>query len=62
MSVAELAPSQSPSFEEEEPAEKTMTLMEHLQELRFRLTVSVISIVVGMIPGWFLSGLVIGLL
>jgi len=31
-----------------------MTIMEHLQELRFRLAVSAGAVVVGMIPGWFL--------
>lgn len=58
MSVAELsqpmASSSSEREEEEEAGEKTMTIMEHLQELRFRLAVSAGAIVVGMIPGWFL--------
>ncbi|MGH2520196.1 MAG: twin-arginine translocase subunit TatC, partial [Chloroflexota bacterium] len=33
-----------------------------LEELRFRLTISVIAILLGMIPGWFLSDGVISLL
>ncbi len=61
MSVADLVPGTSSTGDQEEP-EKTMTIIEHLEELRFRLTVSVISIVVGMIPGWFLSDGVITLL
>jgi len=39
-----------------------MTILEHLEELRFRLTISVIVILLGMIPGWFLSDGVISLL
>jgi sec-independent protein translocase protein TatC len=55
MSVAEFSqPMVSAPAEQEESGEKTMTIMEHLQELRFRLAVSAGSIVVGMIPGWFL--------
>jgi sec-independent protein translocase protein TatC len=57
MSVAELSqPRVSvPIDEEEQPGEKTMTIMEHLQELRFRLAIGAGSIVAGMIPGWFLT-------
>src|SRR5438874_6793831 len=63
MSVAELSqPMASSSSKEEEPGEKTMTIMEHLQELRFRLAVSAGSIVVGMIPGWFLFDWVFGIM
>ena len=51
-----------PVEEEEEAGEKTMTIMEHLQELRFRLAVSAGAIVVGMIPGWFLFDSVFALL
>jgi sec-independent protein translocase protein TatC len=57
MSVAELSQpvaSSPEEEEEEETGEKTMTVMEHLQELRYRLAVSAGSIIVGMIPGWFL--------
>jgi sec-independent protein translocase protein TatC len=60
MGVAELAQQRVSSPVEHEPAEKTMTIIEHLQELRFRLTVSVIAIVGGMIPGWFLYDVVFG--
>ena len=38
----------------EHEGEKTMTIMEHLQELRMRLAVSAGSIVLMMVPGWFL--------
>jgi sec-independent protein translocase protein TatC len=55
MGVAELSqPLAGASAQEEEAGEKTMTIMEHLQELRFRLAVSAGSIVVAMIPAWFL--------
>jgi sec-independent protein translocase protein TatC len=64
VSVAELSQpmASAPANEEEEAGEKTMTIMEHLQELRFRLTVSAGAIVVGMIPGWFLFDWVFGIL
>jgi sec-independent protein translocase protein TatC len=64
MSVAELSQPMAsvPVHEEEEAGEKTMTIMEHLQELRFRLAVGAGSIVVGMIPGWFLFDTVFGIL
>ncbi|HLY67587.1 MAG TPA: twin-arginine translocase subunit TatC [Chloroflexota bacterium] len=39
-----------------------MTILEHLQELRFRLAVSAGSVVVGMIPGWFLYDRVFAIL
>ena len=56
MSVAELSQPMvsAPAEEEEQPGEKTMTIMEHLQELRFRLALGAGAIAVGMIPGWFL--------
>jgi sec-independent protein translocase protein TatC len=66
MSVAELsqpmASSSSEEEEQEETGEKTMTIMEHLQELRFRLAFSAGAVVVGMIPGWFLFGWVFAIL
>ena len=55
MSVAELSqPMAGVPPAEEEAGEKTMTIMEHLQELRFRLTVGAGAVVLGMILGWFL--------
>ncbi len=61
MGVAELAqPVVSPV--EDEAGEKTMTIMEHLQELRFRLAFSAGAVVVGMIPGWFLNDWLLGVL
>jgi sec-independent protein translocase protein TatC len=35
------------------PPDGTMTLFEHLRELRYRLIVSVLAIIVGMIVAWF---------
>src|SRR5713226_9570720 len=64
MSVAELSQPMvsAPADEEEATAEKTMTIMEHLQELRMRLAVGAGAIVVGMIPGWFLFDSVFGIM
>jgi len=38
-----------------EPDPKLMTFVEHLQELRRRLIISILAIVAGSIVGWFLS-------
>jgi sec-independent protein translocase protein TatC len=46
----------------ERAADGSMTLMEHLRELRDRLFKAVVGIVVGMIIGWFLSDFVLNLL
>lgn len=66
MSVAELSqPAMAATAEEpreDDAGEKTMTIMEHLQELRFRLAVGAGAIVVGMIPGWFLFDWAFGVL
>ncbi|HJV15399.1 MAG TPA: twin-arginine translocase subunit TatC [Propionibacteriaceae bacterium] len=35
------------------PADGTMTLFEHLRELRYRLVVSILAIIVGMVVAWF---------
>jgi sec-independent protein translocase protein TatC len=35
------------------PADGTMTLFEHLRELRYRLIVSILAIIVGMVVAWF---------
>ncbi len=43
-------------------AEGTMTLVEHLEELRFRLLVSLGTILVGAVVGWFLFDRVVDLL
>jgi sec-independent protein translocase protein TatC len=61
MGLAELTQPMAPS-EEDESGEKTMTIMEHLQELRLRLTIGAGSIVLGMTPGWFIAPWVISLL
>jgi sec-independent protein translocase protein TatC len=39
-----------------------MTVVEHLEELRYRLIVMVVAVAVGMIPGWLLYGPVLHLL
>ena len=57
MSVASPARAQ---FKEPDP--KYMTFVEHLEELRHRLIVSVIAIGVGSVAGWFLAKHVISLL
>src|SRR5438067_11498810 len=63
MSVAERSqPMASSPPDEQETGEKTMTILEHLQELRFRLAIGAGAIVVGMIPGWFLFDWVFGIL
>jgi len=46
----------------ERAADGSMTLMEHLRELRDRLFKAVVGVVAGMIVGWFLSDLVLNLL
>jgi sec-independent protein translocase protein TatC len=35
------------------PPDGTMTLFEHLRELRYRLIVSALAIIVGMVVAWF---------
>lgn len=42
--------------------EGTMTLVEHLEELRTRLVVSMVAIAIGSIVGWFLYDIVVKLL
>jgi sec-independent protein translocase protein TatC len=46
----------------ERAADGSMTLMEHLRELRDRLFKAVLGVVAGMILGWFLSDFVLNLL
>src|SRR5437868_14052503 len=54
MSMAELAQPLVRTPEVEQEGEKTMTIMEHLQELRMRLAVSAGTVALAMIPAWFL--------
>jgi sec-independent protein translocase protein TatC len=42
--------------------EGTMTLVEHLEELRSRLVISAVAIAIGSVFGWFLYGRVLDLL
>jgi sec-independent protein translocase protein TatC len=39
----------------DEPGEKVMTLVEHLSELRFRIFVALLAVVLGAGVGWYLS-------
>src|SRR3989304_4326336 len=41
-------PEPAPAVPEPETGEKYLTLMEHLQELRYRLTVSAVGVVLGL--------------
>ncbi|MCL4541326.1 MAG: twin-arginine translocase subunit TatC [Chloroflexi bacterium] len=52
---SEQEPPPPPSGENAEEDSKSMTLIEHLEELRQRMTISAISIIVGAIIGWFLA-------
>ena len=47
-------PPAAPPPDDEEEAGATMTIIEHLEELRHRVTISAISIVVGAVIGWFI--------
>ncbi len=47
---------------EGEPGEKYLTLVEHLQELRYRLTVSAVAVVVGVAISFYFSGSLIDFL
>lgn len=47
-------PPSAPPPDEGEEEGATMTIIEHLEELRHRITVSAISIVVGAVLGWFI--------
>jgi sec-independent protein translocase protein TatC len=53
-----------PKIRRREPEERagTMTLMQHLQELRQRLIVSIYAVTGGAVVGWFLYGSVVNLL
>lgn len=47
-------PPATPPPDEGEEAGATMTIIEHLEELRHRITISAISVVVGAVIGWFI--------
>lgn len=50
------------SEEEEEEDESSMTVIEHLEELRWRIIVSMVAVLIGSIAGWFLANPAIELL
>jgi sec-independent protein translocase protein TatC len=51
------APPEPPSVPpEDEPGEKYLTLFEHLKELRYRLTVSVVAVVIGIVISAYFGG------
>ena len=52
----------TPPFGYREPDPKYMTFVEHLEELRHRLIISVAAIAVGSVAGWFLFDRVLALL
>src|SRR6266571_5013675 len=62
--MARSAPTEPPPDRppEEERGEKYLTLIEHLQELRYRLTVSAIAVAVGLAVSFYFSGSVIDFL
>jgi sec-independent protein translocase protein TatC len=47
-------PPAAPPPGDDEEAGATMTIIEHLEELRHRVTISAISVVVGAVIGWFI--------
>jgi sec-independent protein translocase protein TatC len=55
LAAAPPPPPAAPPPEEGEEEGATMTIIEHLEELRHRITISAISIVVGAIIGWFIT-------
>lgn len=55
-------PEPPPESPEEEPGEKLLTLFEHLQELRHRVTISAIALLAGMVVAFTFSGDVIDFL
>ena len=55
LAAAPPPPPAAPPPEEGEEEGATMTIIEHLEELRHRITISAISIVVGAVAGWFIT-------
>ncbi|MCL4545057.1 MAG: twin-arginine translocase subunit TatC [Chloroflexi bacterium] len=53
-SLADSSPTPPPPSDDESDDDKSMTLIEHLEELRHRMTIGAISVVVGAIIGWFI--------
>jgi len=63
--MARSAPTEPPPDrppDDDERGEKYLTLIEHLQELRYRLTVSAIAVAVGLAVSFYFSGSVIDFL
>lgn len=55
LAAAPPPPPAAPPPEEGEEEGATMTIIEHLEELRHRITIGAISIVVGAVAGWFIT-------
>lgn len=55
-------PEPPPENPEEEPGEKLLTLFEHLQELRRRVTISAVAVLVGMTVAFIFAGDIIDFL
>ena len=60
--MSRAAPPELPPEPEEEFAEKSMSLVEHLEELRFRLFVSAVGVVVGLGVSAYFGGQIIDFL
>lgn len=61
--MAQTAPAQPPpETPKEEADEKYLTLFEHLQELRFRVTVSAVAVLIGMVVAFIFAGDIIDFL
>jgi len=59
LAAAPPPPPAAPPPEEGEEEGATMTIIEHLEELRHRITICAISIVVGSVAGWFITPYVV---
>src|SRR3990172_8291494 len=62
MTTPAAPPEPPPEIPNEEPAGKYLTLMEHLEELRFRLFVSALAVVVGLAVSAYFGGQLIDFL
>ncbi len=61
--MSRAAPPEPPSeAPEEESGERLMTVLEHIEELRFRLFISALTVVIGLVVTYFFRGEIIDLL